>query len=401
MSTPHQDGLPALPEPDVSWVDGKDQYGYDTYDHAFSASLMRDYALLALRSAAPSAQPVQAPEQLKGTPRREDYVRMARIFALAYGLHDDAPAYLPRTKEDADSFIPHGWVIAAMMQAFGEGWADGHAGGIEFMKLAAPPPVQQAGELTATDAMALAFHRALTDGALDSEGLADIKTGLNAVFSGLGLAAALADAQPAFTPGFADGILKSQELHTLWETSKPTPTSYHTAAQDLAWQLGAFASKVMARVADAQPVVPALTVWFGSMPESNGRENWTVMLRRNLDSVTTDNMHDRHRLLGGMTLFRSEYKDRMRYHADELRFLLGEIDERPDILAYDADLRSAYVEPTPQPVEKQAVPLTDEQIEKRNPYQHSANHRSVWAAGFRDAERAHGITPPADEGEKL
>lgn len=76
-------------------------------------------------------------EPLKGTPRRDEYVKMARIFALAYGLHDDAPAYLPRTQDEADNFTPHGWVIAAMMQAFGDGWADGHAAGIEFMKLAA------------------------------------------------------------------------------------------------------------------------------------------------------------------------------------------------------------------------------------------------------------------------
>ena len=38
------DRLGPLPEADVSWVDGKDQWGYDDYSHAFSAEAMTSYA---------------------------------------------------------------------------------------------------------------------------------------------------------------------------------------------------------------------------------------------------------------------------------------------------------------------------------------------------------------------
>lgn len=106
----------------------------------------------------------------------------------------------------------------------------------------------------------------------------------------------------------------------------------------------------------------ALEVWFGSMPESNGRENWTVTLRR---KATPDNAskHDTHRLMSGVTVYRSEYKDRARYEADRLRFLLGEIDTAPNILEYDADLHSGYTEPKAQagggvpPTGKEGDPL--------------------------------------------
>ena len=35
--------LPPLPEPDTAWVDGVDQYGYDTYDHAYSEEQLKEY----------------------------------------------------------------------------------------------------------------------------------------------------------------------------------------------------------------------------------------------------------------------------------------------------------------------------------------------------------------------
>lgn len=88
-----------------------------------------------------------------------------------------------------------------------------------------------------------------------------------------------------------------------------------------------------------------LTVWFGSMPESCGRENWTVMLRRKAAPKGAD-AHTKHLLLTGFTVCRSEYRDRMRYEADSLRFLLGEIDKAPHILDYDANLHSGYVAST-------------------------------------------------------
>lgn len=58
-------------------------------------------------------------------PMRADYVRVARVFAEAYGKHDEAPAYLPRTAEAAAKFEPDAWVVAAMMQAYHDGASDG------------------------------------------------------------------------------------------------------------------------------------------------------------------------------------------------------------------------------------------------------------------------------------
>jgi hypothetical protein len=68
-----------------------------------------------------------------------------------------------------------------------------------------------------------------------------------------------------------------------------------------------------------------LKVWFGSLPESNGKANWTAILHGG--DITE-----------GFTLARSEYKDRVRYDADRVRFLLGELEKEPFILDYDGDL---------------------------------------------------------------
>ena len=98
-------------------------------------------------AAAPSA-PV-----LAETPRRDDFVRAARVFARAYGQHEDAPGYLPRTPEAASVFEPHGWVIAAMMQAYRDG------------QFYAPMPVPQQpvqGGGDALDDFILELHQALT-----------------------------------------------------------------------------------------------------------------------------------------------------------------------------------------------------------------------------------------------
>lgn len=76
-----------------------------------------------------------------------------------------------------------------------------------------------------------------------------------------------------------------------------------------------------------------LTVWYGSMPETNGKSNWTATLCRDGD-VTR-----------GFTIARSEYPDRVRYEADCMRYLIGETAEKPDILTYDAVKHSGYVAP--------------------------------------------------------
>jgi hypothetical protein len=77
------------------------------------------YELRALYAAQPAPVPLQG-----HNPSRTEFVGAARVFAAAYGLHDGAPEYLPRTTEDAANFEPHGWVIAAMMQAYADGRFD-------------------------------------------------------------------------------------------------------------------------------------------------------------------------------------------------------------------------------------------------------------------------------------
>lgn len=90
----------------------------------------------------------------------------------------------------------------------------------------------------------------------------------------------------------------------------------------------------------AEPVSqPELTVWYGSMPESNGKTNWTAILHRKGEG----------RCLDGFTIDRSEYPERVRYAADRVRFLIGELAEKPCILDYDADAHSGYAEPVSQP----------------------------------------------------
>lgn len=83
---------------------------------------------------------------------------------------------------------------------------------------------------------------------------------------------------------------------------------------------------------ESKPQNP-LTVWFGPMPESNGRTNWTAIL-----------MPKGGRIWDGITLDRSEFKDRVRYTADRVRYLLGEYEEEPDLLAYDENLQEHLVQ---------------------------------------------------------
>lgn len=85
---------------------------------------------------------------------------------------------------------------------------------------------------------------------------------------------------------------------------------------------------------------PELTVWYGSMPESNGKANWTAILHRKGEG----------RCMDGFTIDRSEYPGRVLYAADRVRYLIGEKSERPSILDYDADAHSGYVKPGNSPV---------------------------------------------------
>jgi hypothetical protein len=93
-----------------------------------------------------------------------------------------------------------------------------------------------------------------------------------------------------------------------------------------------------------------LAVWYGSMPESNGKSNWTAILH-NGD------------IASGITLDRSEYPDRVRYEADRARWLIGELPDEPFILDYDADKHSGYTAPSPKaPAPSAEQPLTNAEL---------------------------------------
>jgi hypothetical protein len=93
---------------------------------------------------------------------------------------------------------------------------------------------------------------------------------------------------------------------------------------------------LLARTAPANVAQGAkLSVWYGSMPESNGKTNWTAILHKG--DIAED-----------ITIDRSEYPDRVRYEADRMRWMIGEIDKEPWILDYDADKHSGYTAPPAQ-----------------------------------------------------
>lgn len=103
------------------------------------------------------------------------------------------------------------------------------------------------------------------------------------------------------------------------------------------WRWEAWQASREALEAEREATVPGLTVWYGSMPESNGKTNWTASLHRKDDPVK------------GFTIDRSEYPDRVRYEADRMRWLIGELPDEPDILAYDENKRSGYSAPPSHP----------------------------------------------------
>lgn len=113
---------------------------------AIDASLLEGWAarrIVDAPPAAPSGEPV-APRS--AFLRRADAVKLAQAIAMVYGRQDDAPDYLPRTVEQGTDFEPHGWVVMAIMQAYGDGHAHGYADGLQWMKerAAAPAPAEPA-----------------------------------------------------------------------------------------------------------------------------------------------------------------------------------------------------------------------------------------------------------------
>ena len=95
------------------------------------------------------------------------------------------------------------------------------------------------------------------------------------------------------------------------------------------------------KAGQGEPV--ALAVWYGAMPESNGKTNWTAILHRKGDPIYEGCC---------ITLDRSEYPDRVRYEADRVRYLIGDLEQEPFILDYDANKHSGYTS-QPAPVSKQ------------------------------------------------
>lgn len=98
---------------------------------------------------------------------------------------------------------------------------------------------------------------------------------------------------------------------------------------------------IRAALAARQPGAQ-LAVWCGPMPESNGRQNWTAMMYHKRGDIFRE---------GAMQIERCEYPDRVRYEANRLRYLIGERDEEPEIMKYDANLHSGYVEPPAQGID--------------------------------------------------
>lgn len=82
-------------------------------------------------------------------------------------------------------------------------------------------------------------------------------------------------------------------------------------------------------LSDAQP---RLTVRLTSFPESNGKRNWTALL------VRADKWGGLIGNCGGVSLARGELWNRVAYHAECARLLIGERDTEPDILDYGDDI---------------------------------------------------------------
>ncbi|WP_048223841.1 hypothetical protein [Enterobacter quasiroggenkampii] len=121
------------------------------------------------------------------------------------------------------------------------------------------------------------------------------------------------------------------------ERNKWHPDLYaHLPAREQ-WAAWEACRKAMLQGADGKH---ELTVWYGSMPESNGKANWTAILHRKGEG----------RCMDGFTIDHSEYPGRVLYAADRVRYLIGEKSERPSILDYDADAHSGYVKTGNSPV---------------------------------------------------
>lgn len=118
--------------------------------------------------------------------------------------------------------------------------------------------------------------------------------------------------------------LTNERIQEIW---KDTPTQGDPTGMKFAV---VFARNILNASAPSQP---ELKVWFGSMPESNGKRNWTVLLKRKIPGKVLSSLGS------GICFGRSEYYDQERYRADCLRYIIGELLEPPHILNYDPEIK--------------------------------------------------------------
>ncbi len=85
---------------------------------------------------------------------------------------------------------------------------------------------------------------------------------------------------------------------------------------------------------DEQLEQPRLAVRLTSFPESNGKRNWTALL------VRADAWDGLVGNCGGVSLARGELWNRVAYHAECARLLIGERDTEPHILDYGDDIET-------------------------------------------------------------
>jgi len=149
------------------------------------------------------------------------------------------------------------------------------------------------------------------------------------------LGAAPGPSENSAAPGVHDEVTRAFRVLPAELQSHPGVKFLYTAglrATQEALAAGRSAPDAGEHATCTSPAQPQLTVWFGSMQESNGRKNWTAILCRKDQAQPAA-------LMDGFQLSRSEFKDRVRYDADCARHMIGELAEPPDILQYDAELR--------------------------------------------------------------
>ncbi|HHA2311548.1 TPA: DUF551 domain-containing protein [Enterobacter hormaechei subsp. xiangfangensis] len=139
-----------------------------------------------------------------------------------------------------------------------------------------------------------------------------------------------------FTAPPAPVAMKDHQIRDLVNELRDIAVEYY-GTQQLRERIAKTVRAAMLQGADEKP---ELTVWYGSMPESNGKANWTAILHRKGEG----------RCMDGFTIDRSEYPGRVLYAADRVRYLIGEKSERPSILDYDADAHSGCVKTGNSPV---------------------------------------------------